>query len=74
MVVSFIYIAFMVVKLYIIVKLKLFKCFLQWSILRRGGGGGGVFGPKKKRILLDFAEVFTRGSNQVDQNSVIKTF
>ena len=31
MVVSFIYIAFVVVKLYIIVKLKLFICFLQWS-------------------------------------------
>ena len=62
MVVSFIYIAFMVVKLYIIVKLKLFKCFLQWSILRRGGGG--CFGPNSLEycsILLKFLpEVVTK--------------
>lgn len=61
MVVSFIYIAFVVVKLYIIVKLKLFKCFLQWSILRRGGGCLGPNSLEYCSILLKFLpEVVTK--------------
>ena len=62
--VSLISIAFVVAKLYIFKVFRTDSASMKWPILV------GFWAITPPQILLDFAEIFTRGSSQEDTNSV----
>ena len=75
-VISFFRIAF------VVVKLKIFQVFhidspsMKWPLFSKGrggrGGGGRGFEPLLLQILLDFAEIFNRGSLSVQETHCLK--